>query len=426
MKKICLTIVLAVLALFCSCKKENEKRFTEDGREIVVLAEVIGDSFIDELVADFNNQSEEYFVEQRTYYSMDNGLYTCNEKLLMDVTRGEKIDIMYNEGLDMEAYINKNMLADMYVLIDEDGEVSRDTYMEGALKAFESNGRLCSMPTNFYIQTTIGKESIWQGDRDVSIQNLTKKAAELNAVPIANLSKSTDKYSKFSYYMNGMLEEFIDFENNTCNFTDGRFEQLLEFADAYDIGAEDPKELFAEGKSLLHHVTITNYADIDMYKALFGPDIVFMGFPSDTPNCHNITSTECFSILESSAIKRGAFEFIKYITSYDYQIEDAFASFLSINKEVFDTVAYYSLFETYTSYLSADMTVKVEYACTQESIDAVREQLESIGSGFTWGETLSQMINEEANSFFSHDKSAADICDIIQNRVSTYLSEHKD
>lgn len=420
--------ILSVLLTLCSCGKNEEKYFTEDGREIIVLAAVEGGSNLDDIIADFNNYSTDYYIEQRNYVFMDNGLYTGNEKLIMDVTRGERIDLLYNEGIDMEAYINKGLLADLYQLIDSDEEVSRDTYMEGVLRAFESNGRLCSMPTFYYMQTTIGKESVWQGDRDVSVEHLISKAEELNAVPIANLSRNADQYSdtsRFAYYLLGTLNEYVDFENNTCNFTDGRFERLLNFADMYDIGSENPDEMFAEGRSLLYHVTIDDLDDLDYYKCIFGSDIVFMGFPSDIPNYHNILSNDCFSILEGSESKRGAFEFIKYITSYDYQIEEAFGNFLPVNKEVFDILVSISDMEEESHRSRIDMNgVKTEYKATPESAAAIAEQLETVSSGITYGETMANIIGEEVGAFFSRDKTANQVCDVIQNRISTYLSEN--
>lgn len=424
---ISIILILSAMLTLCSCGKKEEKSFTEDGREIIVLAGVLGDSYIDDMIADFNNYSTDYYIEQRNYVFMDTGLYTNNEKLIMDVTRGERIDILYNEGIDMEAYINKGLLADLYQLIDSDEEVSRDTYT-GAVKAFESGGRLCSMPTFYYMQTTIGKESVWQGDRDVSIEHLIEKAEELNAVPIANLSRSTDQYSDTSglgYYLRGTLTEYVDFETNTCNFTDGRFEQLLNFADMYDIGDENPDEMFAEGRSLLYHVTIDGFGDWDYYKTFFGPDIVFMGFPADTPNYHNVSSNDCFSILESSKNKQGAFEFIKYITSYDYQLEETFKHFLPVNREVYELVASsLEMDEEATWSVTNKYGVQTKYKPTVEGAAVIAEQLNTVSSGITYGETMATIISEEVGAFFSHDKTAAEVCDIIQNRISTYLSEN--
>lgn len=419
--------ILSAMLTLCSCGKKEEKYLTEDGREIIVLAAVLGGSYINDMIADFNNYSTDYYIEQRNYVFMDTGLYTGNEKLIMDVTRGEKIDILYNDGIDMEAYINKGLLADLYQLIDSDEEVSRDTYT-GAVKAFESGGRLCSMPTFYYMRTTIGKESVWQGDRDVSIEHLIEKAEELNAVPIANLTRNTEQFSdtnRFAYYLQGTLPEYVDFENNTCNFTDGRFERLLNFTDMYDIGDENPDEMFAEGRSLLYHVTIDGFGDWDYYKTFFGPDIVFMGFPADTPNYHNVSSNDCFSILESSESKQGAFEFIKYITSYDYQLEETFGNFLPINKEVYDFVA--SMFEMDDEATWSTINkygVKTEYKPTTEGAAVIAEQLNTVSSGITYGETMATIISEEVGAFFSHDKTAAEVCEIIQNRISTYLSEN--
>ena len=122
--------------------------------------------------------------------------------------------------------------------------------------------------------------------------------------------------------------------------------------------------------------------------------------------------------------KHGAFEFIKYITSYDYQFEKSFGNFFPINKKVFDKRAYFSLKEPKNTYCNEDMTVKLEYECTRDGIETIVEQFETTSSGFTYGETMSDIIAEEVGAFFSHDKSATDVCDIIQNRISNHLSEN--
>ena len=308
--------IIFLLCLLCSCSKKEDKRFTEDGREIIVLAEIEPDSDCQYAVECFNMQSEEYYIEERDYTLFFDELYSGNEKLLMDITRGEKIDIIYTPGLDIEAYIGKNLLTDIYELIDSDGELSRDEYVDGILEACEISGKLYVMPMYFAVDTTIGMESVWGNDRNTSIENLISKSEAMGIPPI--VCGSDDKAGELWTFFRAASNYYIDFEKGSCNFTDGRFERLLKFCGEnilLDKTADERREMFSDGEALLYRVHIDNISDLDEYKTMFGPDIIFMGLPSDIPNYHTLDLYESFCILENSNGKQGAFEFIKFLTS---------------------------------------------------------------------------------------------------------------
>lgn len=425
MKKITL-LLLASIILLCSCSKKEDKLFTEDGREIIVLAEIEPDSDCRNAVEYFNMSSEDYYIEERDYTLYADELYSGNEKLLMDITHGEKIDIIYTPGLDMETYVGKNLLADIYELIDNDSEVSRDNYADGVLEACEIGGKLYVMPLYYAMDTTIGLTSVWGDDRDTSIDNLISKSEAMGIPPI--LCGSDDEAGELWTFFRGSSNNYIDFENGECNFTDGRFEQLLKFCGEnilLDRTADERREMFADGEALLYRVHISNIADLDEYKSIFGPDIIFMGLPSDIPNYHTLDLYESFSILEGSDSKQGAFEFIKYLTSYEYQVEqDEIGSVFSINKELFNDYVDMELQESIHNFFNEDGTVKIEYRCTEESAEAVIRELSTINSNLECGETIYNIIYEESSSFFAGERSANEVCEVIQNRISTYLSEN--
>jgi hypothetical protein len=61
---------------------------------------------------------------------------------------------------------------------------------------------------------------------------------------------------------------------------------------------------------------------------------------------------------------------------------------------------------------------------TDAEIEQVMNLLESVNQVVAYDESLINIITEEAESFFSGQKSAADVAAIIQSRVQIYVSEN--
>ncbi len=64
-------------------------------------------------------------------------------------------------------------------------------------------------------------------------------------------------------------------------------------------------------------------------------------------------------------------------------------------------------------------------AATQEQIDAIRQLIDNAEPLASYNTQILSFINEEAAAYFSGQKSAKDVADVIQNRVSIYLSENR-
>ncbi len=64
-------------------------------------------------------------------------------------------------------------------------------------------------------------------------------------------------------------------------------------------------------------------------------------------------------------------------------------------------------------------------AVTQEEVDQMMALIQSADTLYQYDREVMNIVQEEAKNFFEGTKSAAEIADIIQNRVSTYLSESR-
>ena len=432
MKSKIIFLIIPILLLFSSCRADTENTDTENTKETLIMAypsEVeefyfnkFQQSESNELIAMFNQKSEDFTIQKQEYESYD--------KLLMDILSGRSFDLLYvGDWLDMTSMYNKGILCDLNELIASDPEISRDIYVEPVLDALEINGKLYQMPRNFNIESAVVKADNWDNDTDNSIEHLCEKAERLGYELPFDLSP----YSfSFPYIVSS---EFIDLDNSTCNFTDGRFENLLvimkKFTDYYGSEAinypNGASDLFKEDKLMIMSASIANFDHIKDLTMRSGAKLKHIGLPSEISNYHIAIPIVSFSIFESSENKAGAFEFIKYYTSYNtYVNENPSAgenvtniAFIPINKAALEYAAEDSLSKKMNLFYTNldDETIK-------EYHDDILEQIYSVnGAGTSIGSDIKNILTDEIPYYLSGSKSASEVCEMIQNRVSTYLAE---
>ena len=74
------------------------------------------------------------------------------------------------------------------------------------------------------------------------------------------------------------------------------------------------------------------------------------------------------------------------------------------------------------TYYISDMEVVIE-PMTAEEVEEFKEQLYSFKQRYNNDENLLNIIKEEAAAYFSGQKKAKDVADIIQSRVQIYVNE---
>lgn len=178
---------------------------------------------------------------------------------------------------------------------------------------------------------------------------------------------------------------------------------------------------------MIMSASIANFDHIKDLTMRSGAKLKHIGLPSEISNYHIAIPIVSFSIFESSENKAGAFEFIKYYTSYNtYVNENPSAgenvtniAFIPINKAALEYAAEDSLSEKMNLFYTNldDETIK-------EYHDDILEQIYSVnGAGTSIGSDIKNILTDEIPYYLSGSKSASEVCEMIQNRVSTYLAE---
>lgn len=438
-KKILAAVVSAAMVLtMSSCvgnePKRPEPELTEDGKKIVkVYALRVDPRFYDDIKF-FNDYNGEYKV-QLTEFSIEYGENSIDQ-FNAAMAAGNFPDVFIYDldfQFPLESYAQKGMLADLYEFIDNDPDISRDDLSE-VVKAFEWDGKLYRIKPSFYIYSAVGKTSVVGGEQGITVDRLIELVNEYPDSPFPNTYNAGLLSELISYGYNN----FIDFGSGKCSFDSAEFIKLLEFCDQFP---DEPKpydeySIFDEAKAKRNgtmpfaFVNINYFCDIRRLRQDFGDEpITFIGFPGVGGNGSVIyTLGNKFSVFSKGANPEGGWEFVKYFLSEHYQ-----------NRFINDKVYYSGVFPIRQSVLeklaeeakqpywsSPDKEYQEpDYGLNTDEDNRLVYELMNGAVEVQYNLDVINMVREEAGAYFSGQKSAKEVAEIIQNRVQNYLDENR-
>lgn len=415
-------------------------------KKVLTLACSYVDYSVRQQVIKFNKSNEDYRIQIKDYsvYNTEEDYTQSYTKLNTDIVSGNIPDILQlNSSLPVESYISKGLFEDLYPYIDGDEEMDRSDLLMDVMDAFATDGKLYKLVPSFSIITVAGKtadvgtESGWTLDDLNALVQSKPEGTEVFYDSIRN--------SIMTNWMQMSSEQFINWETGECSFDSEGFVKLLEFVEQFPESWENEKfqdesywenyeSLYRDGKALLSIYYLSGFRDYNMLeKGTFGEPITMIGFPADNRKGSAFDYSTSFAMSSKSAYKDGAWEFLRYFLSYEYQ-KDTYG--FPTNMERYEELKKEAMQKPY--YLDENDN-KVEYddtyyvndieviipPMTEEEIQKVEDFIFSIDQTVVYDENLLNIIMEEAEGFFSGQKSAQEVAGIIQSRVKIYVNENR-
>ncbi len=236
------------------------------------------------------------------------------------------------------------------------------------------------------------------------------------------------------------MEYYIDWENGTCSFEQEEFKDMLAFANMFPDTLQldedfSVKQTFLDGDALIIPTRIAGIYEISRAEYIFdATDICYIGYPMEGVSGTVISpDAPMLAISIGSEHKEVCWEFIGQYLDRDYQKTLG----LPVNKKAMEEKLAESLTPEYTVDENGDRkpVVKSQVAFAgEESVDNIycltKEQtvrlmhlIESAEINDANDYQLFRIIFEEAESYFSGDKTLEEVTEIIQSRASVYVSE---
>lgn len=418
-----------------------------------------------DFIKDYNSSSDEYRVELRQY--CDGYMDECIEQLKADMLTDNCPDIIAQRRgwLNVDSFgARDSLFVDMYGLIDSDPTISRGDFVDGFLEGLDYNGRLLSITPGFNIQTIAVKDKFLSGLTSWTLPQMT---AVFDSLP-----DSTHILPGMDYHvtMTGLFlscadyDSFVNYENAECSFTDQRFIDMMNYVRDNHLGRTYQEWLdYANNGEVSDWEYSYVYYRNDMYlmdteqintagtlrrlvKGTFNEPCTLIGnavanegdfgsfaVPSDEYN---------FAIMARSKSIDAAWDFIRtQFLSEEYyhswygkrdfpvieqyleeqiqsQKEHSVPTEAEIAEGVDPNLDYVWLDTEFTQKEYYDVFTDEECA---EYGAFIRECAKHVSK---YDPTLYNILSEELMPFFEGERTADETAEIIQSRISIYLSEN--
>lgn len=385
-------------------------------------------------VAEFNSQNPSYSIEIKDYFPYVNtqeNMSAALDRFRIDITTGDLPDILSLTGAEPDGLETSGLFEDIYPLIDADPDLSRDDFVQAALKATEIDGKLYKVFSCFQVTTMAGNPSVVGESMGWTVEEFE---ALLDAHPEADmpLGDRMGKTSALIGMISADIDKYVNLKAGTVHFDNSEFIKLLELADRLPddytkLGTDYMMEHemaypISQGRIVARYVTVQDFFAFLMYKDTFGGEIVFKGFPCSGRNGHQILASGSYGLSSKSLHKEAAWSFLRMFFDKDWQIDNTQADFRNTYLGYFPSnqAAFDFIVDKAVNTGEGSAGIKA----TQDDADMVIELINSVPEVTARiDQVLYDIISEEAEDFFYGTKSAADAARIIQSRAGIYIAE---
>ncbi|MBQ9136330.1 MAG: extracellular solute-binding protein [Lachnospiraceae bacterium] len=384
----------------------------------VIIAELPQTLQMQEAVIAFNQNSDKYRIEvpgweDAEYY----GLRRDTELM----TGGGADILMVAGSTHFSDYADRGILEDLKPYIEAD--LDEDAYLENILYAFEKEGKVYAIETGVSVTLLAGSKEIL-GEREGWTFEELKEIMEANPQITSYRNTEPMNILRDCWLIGGGIEP-DDYDT---------LRECLLFAKEYGNLLGAGEEAVPGENVIVVHLQMNTPLSLANWEAKYGNELCLIGYPNvDRQGIR--AGDEGLSINAASENKEGAWEFLKFLLSEEYQrgLQYKFPILKSAYEEMLCKYGQPENYEVYVPELGETVEVTNGYLLphggyidymTEEQLETVDELIEKCTAD-RWGTDYGSwnIIYEEAPSYFSGDKTLDEVMVIIENRVELHLNE---
>ncbi len=412
----------------------------------ITLLTAYSDTGLDEQVVAFNKQNDEYKIVIETFaddWDDDTTWEDLVQNAYTQIISGDTPDIIDLSSLNTDQLAAKGALVDLISYIENDSDLSMDMFVQNVIEADMTGDALYRMPSYFTIRafagatSVVGEESGWTMQEFIDFANSLPEGTEL----LEDMTSDGLLYT----ILYACMDEYIDWSTGECNFDSDEFISLLEFcgqymdseeyyetyySDDYDYDNEESEVTkIRNGKVVMQSMYMYDVSDYMLAKAIFGEDLTIKGYPTSEGSGIVIdNSGATLGISAKSEYQDVAWEFIKYYlenTSIDYWYANGFPVLTEKLDAMLDeiNISNHEYDGEMTTWSFSDIDLEIPYP-NDEEIAEIKEIIYAADLVEDGSEDIISLVIEEAEPYFEGQKTAAEVAEIIQSRISIYVKEN--
>ncbi len=390
---------------------------TEEQREIVEIPFVMSQVSklqYSEAIVDFNKKYPQYLITEVVYED--------ETQLLTELIAGKGPVLVDTQYVDFAENVK------LWECLDEElAEAGEENVLIDKIEEFcQIDGKQYGVVTEWGISTFAGLTGGLTEWNQEQFGEYLKKHPEIRRI---FAGQSPVFFLELFYFQSMEKCPFWNIETDEIYFETAEFKQLLETAGR--LAGELPKEGRSEeierirtGEALGEMVYLNGAETLSYYNAILGDEVQYIGFPGKEGSEHYIMASAPITIRNSATEKQkqAAVLFLEHLISYEAQkaaAEEVGA--LSVRKDVFEESLNNLPEETMWIIDGEDFKFTVDKERVSEQFMSLYEK--AVPNPSLPAE-VENILEEELQSYFEGQKTAEQVCSVLQKRMQLYLYEH--
>lgn len=221
----------------------------------------------------------------------------------------------------------------------------------------------------------------------------------------------------------------VDPERGVCRLDGPEAKELLEFAMEYggkDSGKESGERI-REGEAFALNWVMGGVVWCGHMEEWFQGRELYIGYPGDIPSSGNLIYESLLAVNQACAHPEGAVAFLQYMLGEETQdglARDSAGRGVSGYPVTSDALeAMYVYAQDRQNSMEYARATGRERGLNPETLEKLKKLIESAKPVAEPDDYISEIIAEETPAYFAGQKSAEEVCGILQNRVRLYLDE---
>ena len=389
----------------------------------------------------FNNENDKYYIRTTSDDLFNDPDYDYDDEDYLQKYQDEfKMKVLSDDGPDIIFDVNNiSGLENDDCLIDlsKDIKFDPDLYYTNVTDSMAKDGKLYAVPLSFSAEgLLVEKDCVKDGAKGFTLDEYKSFVSD-TCNGEDPLTEMFSKESLFSYFLSGSYDKWI--QDGKVNFNQDEFKQMAEYIkdnmpDTPTLMDEDGviyyDDTYMQSQMNKKARQIYLYSVPDYFReAGYMNDPVFMGFPSTDGKGAVASMQQSVGISASTASKDACIDFVKALLSTEVQ---SLCDTNPVNREaaanlVDDAIA--ALNEQYnknvTAYGYSDTeALMMGYTKPKEDAkDLYLNALEKIDGVYMFDSSVETIVSEEAQAYFSGQKSVDEFISNLENRVQTVINE---
>ncbi len=425
-------------------------------KEHLTLATVYGTSDLRNAVISFNRSSDKYHVDIKDYYEMtgSNDYDAAMTKFSTEIMAGNLPDMIeIVNDIPYNQLASKGIIVDLYPYIDADPELSRDDFFPNLIAAYEVDGKLCAAVSSFGILTVAGASSVVGDNPGWTYDDY-----------YAALASMPEGCDGFDYYFTretmlklGLaldLNEYMSWSSGKCDFESDAFKEMLEFANQFPSDDEISKHeatsddnssvRIAEGKQMLAYTMVYGFTEMSNDN-LFGTNTTYIGFPTATGEPGNVfIGTSCVAMTSSCSDPDGAWSFLRTYLSEEMQEKNT--NYFPSNINAFNKLLKDAMVIEYEKDANGNILLDengekkrkvvgqmydgvsitdIYSGLSEERAELIKQLINNTTKMYNVDDSIYSIVNEQAQAYFSGQKTVDEVARLIQSKAGIYVNEQK-